>query len=77
MLWRLWGDERLILHSLSQDELKRMATLMDDDSDLPMDLADASVVAAGESLNSKRLFTLDSDFRIYRLRDGSVFELIP
>jgi len=65
-LWRLWSDGRLLLHDLTQDELKPMAILMDDYSDLPMDLADASVVAVGESLGSKRLFTLDGDFRIYR-----------
>jgi len=76
-LWRLWTDGRLVLHDLSYDELKRMFDLMQVYSDLPMDLADASVVSAGELLKSKSLFTLDSDFRIYRLADGSVFELIP
>jgi predicted nucleic acid-binding protein len=46
-------------------------------SDAPMDLADASLVAVAESLSLGRVFTLDSHFRIYRLADGSVLELVP
>jgi len=42
-----------------------------------MDLADASLVAVAERLGIKRLFTLDSDFYIYRLADGSALECIP
>ena len=45
--------------------------------DLPMDLADASLVAAAESLGIRALFTFDSDFRIYQLGDGSTLELLP
>ncbi len=44
---------------------------------VPMDLADASLVAAAETLNDRKVFTLDSDFRIYRLADGSAFEIVP
>ena len=45
--------------------------------DQPMDLADASIVAAAERLGTRRLFTLDGDFHIYRLADGSAFEMVP
>ena len=48
-----------------------MAELMSKYHDIPMDLADASLVAVVESRNFRTLFTLDSDFFIYRLRDGS------
>ncbi|MEE8586481.1 MAG: hypothetical protein V3T83_16690 [Acidobacteriota bacterium] len=45
--------------------------------DLPMDLADATLVAAAEALHVKRVFTLDRDFRVYRFRNRQAFEIIP
>ena len=44
---------------------------------VPMDLADASLVAVADSRKIRRLFTLDGDFYIYRLADGSVLEAVP
>ena len=44
---------------------------------VPMDLADATLVALAESLGERRVFTVDSDFLIYRTRDGEAFELVP
>ncbi|HZT43445.1 MAG TPA: hypothetical protein VFA07_14860 [Chthonomonadaceae bacterium] len=41
-----------------------------------MDLADASLIAVAESRDIRRLFTIDNDFYIYRLVDGSVLEVI-
>ncbi len=41
-----------------------------------MDLADASLIAAAEALSLKRIFTIDSDFYVYRLADGSSLEVI-
>jgi uncharacterized protein len=39
--------------------------------DHPMDLADASVIVAAESLRTTRIFTLDfADFQRYRIRRG-------
>jgi len=45
--------------------------------DTPMDLADASLVAVAENRKLRSLFTFDSDFYVYRLRDGSALVLIP
>ena len=42
-----------------------------------MDLADASLVAIAETLRLRKVFTLDSDFRIYRTQDGGAFEIVP
>ena len=41
-----------------------------------MDLADASLIVAAESLALRRLFTIDSEFYSYILADGSVLEVI-
>jgi predicted nucleic acid-binding protein len=76
-LWRWRSDGRLILLDLSADELDRMAELMAKYQDRPMDLADASLIAAAERLGAKRIFTLDKDFHIYRLSDGSALEPVP
>jgi hypothetical protein len=40
-------------------------------ADHPMDLADASLVVAAESLGTRRVFTIDRrDFATYRVRRG-------
>jgi uncharacterized protein len=46
-------------------------------SDTPMDLADASLVATAETRQLRRVFTLDSDFRVYRANDKEPFEVVP
>lgn len=69
--------DKVLLHDHSREELDRMDALMIKYRDTPMDMADASLVAAAESLGCRRLFTIDSDFLIYRLADKSALELIP
>jgi predicted nucleic acid-binding protein len=46
-------------------------------SDVPMSLADATLVALAEMRNIRRVFTLDSDFTVYRFRGRGGFRLIP
>lgn len=46
-------------------------------ADRPMDLADATLVALAEERGERRIFTLDSDFRIYRIHGRTHFEIIP
>ena len=51
--------------------LTRAFQLMDLYADHPMDLADASLVAAAEALGTRRVFTIDRrDFETYRIRRG-------
>ena len=76
-LWRLLDAGRLVLHGAGEAELKRMAALMDKYRDLPMDLADASVIAAAEALSVRRVFTIDRDFLVYRFADGTAVEVVP
>ncbi len=42
-----------------------------------MDLADATLVALAEERGQRRIFTLDSDFRIYRIHGHTHVEIIP
>lgn len=51
--------------------LRRAFELMETYADHPMDLADASLVAAAESLGTRRVFTIGRrDFATYRVRLG-------
>lgn len=77
VLWEFCDRKALYLHNLNELECQRMKVLMEKYKDVPMDLADASLVATAESQNIKRIFTLDSDFYIYRLYDRNAFEVIP
>jgi predicted nucleic acid-binding protein len=76
-LWQLRAEGHLVLHDLSSDEVNRAELLMEKYHDAPMDLADASLVAAAEKLDLRRVFSLDHHFRFYRLLDGSVLEMVP
>jgi predicted nucleic acid-binding protein len=76
-LWRWRSDRRLLLLDLTADEVDRMAELMAKYRDRPMDLADASLVVAAERLCTRRVFTLDKDFHIYRLSDGTALMPVP
>ncbi len=76
-LWRWRTAGRLSLHEFTANEVDQMAVLMEKYKDRPMDLADASLVVAAERLTMRQVFTLDSDFHIYRLSDGSALECIP
>ncbi|MGC1909343.1 MAG: PIN domain-containing protein [Candidatus Dormiibacterota bacterium] len=76
-LWRLVQTNRLVVADLSPSVVDRSARLMDQYADRPMDLADATLVALAEERGQRRIFTLDTDFQIYRLRGRQRFETIP
>ena len=56
---------------------ERTRALMGKYRDTPMDLADASLVAAAEALDVTRVFTLDRDFQVYRWKGRRKFEAVP
>ncbi len=76
-LWRLIEQGTLEIVDISAGAASRMRVLMEQYRDLPMDFADASLVAVAEELRLNRVFTLDSDFRVYRLPRGRAFVVIP
>jgi len=58
--------------------LVRVFELLDKYHDLPMDLADATLVVACEKLGARTVFTLDrTDFSIYRPKHCRRFDLLP
>ncbi len=76
-LWKLRNQKRLVLHDLSTNEADRMVELMEKYQDKPMDLADASIIACAEHFGMNLVFALDSDFYIYRLKNGSALQIVP
>ena len=60
---------------LNRDHAIRMQRLMTDYADLPMDLADASLVVLAEHLNDGRILSTDQrDFKTYRWKNRKPFK---
>jgi len=58
--------------------LRRVRKLLDKYADLPMDFADATLVALAEELDCTSVFTTDrTDFSVYRLKGRKPFRLMP
>jgi len=76
-LWRLVLRDDLQIANASADSNRRASELMRRYADRPMDLADATLVALAEERKLTRIFTLDTDFHIYRLKGRKTLKIIP
>lgn len=76
-LWTLWESGKLVLHCPSEAELHHMHALMQKYRDIPMDFADASIVAAAEALGIRTVLSIDADFYIYRIHGREPFIILP
>jgi predicted nucleic acid-binding protein len=68
------------VHAIDAAEIRRMAGLMKKYVDLPMDLADASLVLLAEHLDHGRILSTDQrDFKTYRFKNHKPFKnlLLP
>ena len=62
----------------STKSLQRVAVLMEKYRNVPMDYADATLVALGEELGTETIFTLDHrGFSVYRFNQRRAFRLVP
>ena len=62
------------LHEISAERLQTLAALMEKYRDLPMDLADASLVLAATDLDEGRILSTDQrDFNTYRWKEREPF----
>jgi hypothetical protein len=74
--WIQAGHVRIM--ELRAPEIRRIRHLVRKYGDLPMDLADAALVAACEKSKIRRIFTLDRrDFLIYRPSHTEHFDILP
>lgn len=62
----------------SATSLRRVRQLLDKYADLPMDFADATLVALADDLDCSSVFTTDrTDFAVYRLKGRKPFRILP
>lgn len=77
-LWELVQEETIRLLQVEADDHRRMRDLMKKYRMLPMDLADAALVAVAERERIRRIFTIDRrDFSIYCPAKLGKFMIIP
>ncbi len=76
-LWGFVTQGNLQIYNFDRTLLKTCRELMKQYHDLPMDFADASLVAAADAENINTIFTLDMDFKIYRTKKNRHFKLLP
>jgi predicted nucleic acid-binding protein len=77
LLWD-WIDRRLVrVIRPGNADWPRLRNLMRKYANLPMDIADASLVVAAEHTHLRRVFTFDRDFRTYLINDRDPFDVVP
>lgn len=76
-LWAFIAGGSLTVHNLDPSLLRECRKLMEKYRDLPMDFADATLVAVADKENIRAIFTLDKDFRVYRTKEKKRFKLLP
>ena len=70
--------EELTLHEVTVSDLRRSADLVEQYSDLPLGMVDASLVALAERLGLRTLATLDHrHFTVVRPRHVAALDLVP
>jgi predicted nucleic acid-binding protein len=77
-LWEFIMRGGVEILSLDDRQQARCRQVMEKYADLPMDLADATLVVLAESKKVKKVFTLDhKDFQIYKPSHTKQFLLLP
>ncbi len=77
-LWLFIQRGGVEIYPIEKELFTRCQTLMRQYKDLPMDLADATLVALADVLGVSKILTLDhKDFSIYRFKQKRRFTLIP
>lgn len=77
-LWVFIRRGGIEIYPLEKELLLHCRELMKQYRDLPMDLADATLVALADTILILKIFTLDhKDFSIYRFKQKKRFTLIP
>ena len=75
-VWLALETQSLQVDDFLTDDLPRIAQLMEQYRDAPIDFADASLVALAERTGIRKLLTIDRHFYSYRLKDGGFLEIL-
>lgn len=76
-LIEMWEKGAIELCSIESSMIGRVRAIMEKYRDLPMDFGDATLVVLAEHLNDDEVFTLDSDFDVYRMNGRRRFRVVP
>ncbi len=77
-LWSFILAGGLIIQDIKPEHYVRLKDLMEKYFDVPIDIADASLIMLSEVHKIKTIFTLDrKDFSIYRPKHCKHFEIVP
>jgi hypothetical protein len=76
-LWEFIERGTVLIYDLDKTFVKTCRRLMRKYHDLPMDLADATLVAVADAENIRTIFTLDKDFKVYKTKQNKHFKLLP
>jgi predicted nucleic acid-binding protein len=77
-VWEMLARGTIQLLPLGPDDIPRIRELMRQYADLPMDLADASLIRVAEREGINQFFTVDKkDFAVYRLHGRLKPRIIP
>ena len=76
-LWSFIHDDLLLIAELNAERRQLADQYMTKYADLPCDLADSTLLALAETTLARRVYTIDGDFRIYVLNDGSTLDAVP
>ena len=76
-LWEFIERGTVLIYDLDKTFVKTCRELMRKYHDLPMDFADASLVAVADTENIRTIFTLDKDFKVYKTKQNKHFKLLP
>jgi len=70
------ASRTLMVSDVPTQNFSEVLKLVDKYQDLPTSLADATLMVVYNSMKQAKILTLDSDFQIYRARDGKLPVLI-
>ncbi len=75
-LSQLLLEKLLVIYEIQENNYERLFKLMEQYSDRPMDLDDATLVLVAEKTGYTQILTLDSDFLFYRINEHDNFDVI-
>lgn len=75
-IFPLIEKEILIIENFNRNDLNNISQKMKKYTNVPMSFADACLVRMSENNPSARIFTLDSDFKIYKKSNNRVIPVV-
>lgn len=76
-VWSFVNSGAITLGAIGDQDLPGLASLMKQYADVPMDFADATLVYLAQRERLNTVFTLDSDFLVYRIGRHQRFRVLP